>query len=138
MAAAVAGKDAIAAREPRYLAKDLRDPLRSLLPDREANLASRQNPAGSNQWGAAGNAQNQGNQLASAPPALKVTGLLWGGPEPQAIINDKVFHKNDEIKDGIILRAISRRGVMIEHLGKIFVYSVATGTPRLVEESIAP
>src|SRR3989338_6373803 len=94
-----------------YTAFELRDPLKSLLP-KPAELA--QVEAG----------------LAAAvppplPPKLHVEGLLWGSPEPQAIIDGRLYGVHDDVNGATIL-AIDQSGVTIEHLGKPVVYSTAS------------
>jgi hypothetical protein len=101
-------------REPAvYLAQDLRDPMKSLLPE-----APKPQQTTVRQPGV--------QQLPPAPPSLRVQGLLWGGREPQAIINDAVYKVNDVVKGAKILE-ITRDGVTIEHLGAPVFYSPTGG-----------
>lgn len=98
-----------------YTAQTLRDPLRSLLP-------------GASQQGAKSHSDGQASQAAggasaamAAPPALQLQGLLWGGRQPRAIINGRVYTVDDEIEGAKII-SIDRRGVTIEHHGKPVLY----------------
>jgi len=95
-----------------YLAQELRDPMKSLLPE-----APKPQQASVRQPGA---------PQPPPPPALRVQGLLWGGKEPQAIINDAVYKVNDLVKGAKILE-ITRDGVTIEHLGAPVFYSPTGG-----------
>lgn len=51
------------------------------------------------------------------PPALTVTGLIWGGSLPQAIINDKVV-KIGDIIEGAKVTGITKEGVSILFQGR--------------------
>jgi hypothetical protein len=103
-------------REPAaYLAQELRDPMKSLLPEdpsvqrpvvRQLGVAQPPPPP--------------------PPPTLRVQGLLWGGREPQAIIDNAVYKVNDLVKGAKILE-ITRDGVTIEHLGTPVFYSPTGG-----------
>jgi len=84
-----------------------RDPLRSLLPS-EPSVSTRAT------WSAGSSA------TALAPPSeavgashLSVQGLWWGGPEPKAIINGRVYGLHDAV-DGAVITSISREGVELE------------------------
>ncbi len=97
-----------------YTAFDVRDPLKSLLP-RPATPT----PAGSE-------AVAEVTVIEPPlPPQLRVEGLLWGGPEPKAVINGRLYGVHDAV-DGVEIIAIDRTGVTIEHLGKPVVYSTAS------------
>jgi hypothetical protein len=101
-------------REPAiYLAQDLRDPMKSLLPEAPKPQRANVRPTGV-------------QQLPPSPPSLRVQGLLWGGREPQAIIDDAVYKVNDTVKGAKILE-ITRDGVTIEHLGTPVFYSPTGG-----------
>ena len=52
-------------------------------------------------------------------------GLLGGPPEPQAIIDGRLYGVHDDVNGAEIL-AIDQSGVTIEHLGKPVVYSTAS------------
>jgi hypothetical protein len=96
-----------------YTAQELRDPFRNTLPP----------PVKIEQ------AITKAQAIEKAPPpppVLHVQGLLWGGQEPKAIINGKVYGIDDTVSQARILR-IDRAGVTIEHLGKAIVYEPATG-----------
>ena len=96
-----------------YTAHDLRDPFESLLP---ASPRSRPFMADT---GSIVGIESGGGVLATSPPAassLHVTGMLWGGAAPKAIINGTVYQVNDVV-EGITIVAIDRRGVAIDHNG---------------------
>ena len=73
-------------------------------------------------------------------PALVVSGLVWGGARPQAIVNGKVYGVGDEVQGARVLE-ITREGLMVEVGGKTFAfYPGAThqrmaSTPRRGAES---
>jgi hypothetical protein len=97
-----------------YTAFDVRDPLKSLLPKPAASAQA--------SWG-------PGAAAAEAPPPpppeLHVEGLLWGGANPQAIIDGRLYGVQDAVYGAKIL-AIDRSGVTIEYLGKPVVYPTAS------------
>ena len=94
---------------PTYTASQLRDPMKSLLP---------QPPKPSNPN--AGPAHKE-PPPPPPPPTLHVQGLLWGSSTPKAIINDKVYSVDDRVAGAKIL-SITRRGVMVEYLGTHVLY----------------
>jgi hypothetical protein len=94
-----------------YAAGDLRDPLKSFLPepDQPAQVGATQ-------------AESPVVETPPLPPPLTVQGLLWGGPEPKAIINGQLHGINDVI-EGAKIVAIDRDGVTIEYHGASVSYS---------------
>mgnify|MGYP001562318035 CR=1 FL=1 len=102
---------------PRYTAQHLRDPLASLLPDGKS-------PSGSSTAQVAASPGSQAGS-ASLPPKLEVQGMVWGGAEPQAIIDGRVYGIGDVVGGGRIL-AIDREGVMIEYQGQTQRYGPAS------------
>jgi hypothetical protein len=74
----------------QYRASDLRDPFDNNLPKKA---------------GVTGDTK-------SGPPALTVSGVLWGGSIPQAIINDKVVKVGDKIEKAEVI-SISKEGVSV-------------------------
>ena len=87
-----------------YTASGLRDPFKSLLPASPPPAASPQ-PA----------AEARAKPVAP-PPSLHVQGMIWGGPEPRAIIDGKVYRINDLV-EGVTIIAIDQRGVEVEYAG---------------------
>lgn len=57
-----------------------------------------------------GKAVSTVHKAAFNPPVLQLKGIVWGGSEPQAIINDKVVHVGDKI-EGVKIKSISKEGV---------------------------
>jgi len=98
---------------PIYTAGDLRDPFKSLLliePRRErqeetVSAASTEVPV-------------------SPPPHLAVQGVLWGGSQPQAIINHKVYRVGDTI-EGVTILSIGRQGVTVDYQGNSVLYAAS-------------
>jgi hypothetical protein len=111
-------------REPRpalYAAAALRDPLQSLLPSPPAaETAAVVAPAA---------AQPAEAPPPPKPPALQVTGLLWGGPRPQAIIGGHVYGIGDPIVKGTTVLAIDREGILVDCRGVTVRYTTTVG-PR--------
>ena len=60
-----------------------------------------------------------------ASHALKVEGVLWGGPRPKAVINGEVYGVRDVINGGKIL-SIGSRGVLIDYDGTLVSYSLSS------------
>lgn len=102
-----------------YTAQELRNPLKSLLPGE---------PSGGGPH-SGGPFPPPAQPPAPAPPALRLQGLLWGGIEPQAIINDHVYRVGELVAGAKIL-AIDRHGVTIEHRGASLVYSPSSSQPE--------
>lgn len=108
-----------------YTAQELRNPLKSLLPAEPVHA----------QLQSGGSSQRPAQPPAPPPPpALRLQGLLWGGIEPQAIINDHVYRVGELVAGAKIL-AIDRRGVTVEHLGASLVYAPSSSKP---EETLEP
>ncbi len=104
-------------RKAAYAAHDLRDPFESLLP-----AAPRPEPV-ITQDASAALIEREGREWATAmssspPPLLNVTGMLWGGTRPKAIINGEVYQV-DDVVEGSKVVAIDDRGVTIEHNGTL-------------------
>ncbi|MBI2104710.1 MAG: hypothetical protein HYT90_03890 [Candidatus Omnitrophica bacterium] len=112
-----------AADPPRYTAQHLRDPLKSLLPEEPVALSQQEPPAAAKAGvtpPAAG--PRSGSARSDSPPKLEVQGVIWGAPEPQAIINDRVYRLDDMV-DGGRIRAISQDGVTVEYQGQSVSYA---------------
>lgn len=95
----------ISAKPASYSAQELRDPLKSLLPDSLTQSASIIPPE-----------VEATDSMADVEPLhldLAVQGLWWGGPNPRAIINGDVYTIGDRV-DGATIVAIDRRGVIVE------------------------
>ncbi|MCI0563526.1 MAG: hypothetical protein MN733_34050 [Nitrososphaera sp.] len=108
--------DESAKAAPFYTAFSQRDPLKSLLPI--LSLQPGQTAASGVRGGAPQN----------LPPQLRIQGIVWGGAEPRAIINDAVYGVNDGIAGTKIL-SIDRRGVTVEYMGTSIFFAVSSMTP---------
>lgn len=67
--------------------------------------------------------------ISTAPsqlPALSVTGVVWGGDVPQAIINGKVFSPGEEIS-GVKIITIDKYGVKALFEGKPYEFLSPAG-----------
>ena len=91
-----------------YAAMDLRDPMASLLPQPAQELAPMEptEPI----------AVMEPAAPPPPPPFLEVQGILWGGAQPQALINGTLYRVGSEV-EGALIRAITRSGVTIEYGG---------------------
>jgi hypothetical protein len=106
--------------EPLYTAQALRDPFDSLLlkqapapeppPQPVVDAASVQAPA---------------VPPPVSPPSVVLQGIVWGGPEPLAIINHQVFRLGQTVGGSKIVR-IDRQGVTLDVNGTPVVYGVAS------------
>lgn len=56
-------------------------------------------------------------------------GLIWGGPQPQAIINGSVLNVGDEISNAKV-KHISKNGVVITYQGTDFTLNITGGVSR--------
>ena len=99
-----------------YTAHTLRDPLKSLLPERPQPVKGEPGMAG-----ATTGVRPPVQTAELPPPDLHVEGLIWGGPRPTAIIDGEVYGVNDVVKGAKIL-GIDRRGVTVECGGKSVLY----------------
>ena len=99
------------AAAPIYTASDLRDPMKSLLPEPSQAVAAQ--PAHTMPMAKATPAQP-----AVAPPAVKIQGVVWGGPQPQVIINNRIYGLNDFIDKNTRIIAIERPGITIAYGGQ--------------------
>jgi hypothetical protein len=95
---------------PAYTAQNLRDPLVSLLPKPKL---PEQKPKP-----AVGEAEKAPLKL----PELVVNGLVWGGSNPQAVINGKLYSVGEAV-EGATLTAIAADGVTLEFQGQMFQIS---------------
>lgn len=109
------------AAAPIYTVQQLRDPMKSLLPHPAVNM-----PAGSSAQAAP--ALPTPNTATQQPPAVKVQGLVWGGPTPKAIINNRIYGLNDFIEQSQIV-AIERGGVTLLVDGRTVFYPGSQTTP---------
>ena len=108
-----------------YAASDLRDPLKSFLPQTTPSSLG----ATSFQPGEAGGSGRSATSAASQrppSPALTVQGVVWGGPRPQAIINGRVYNIGDMVGGGKIIE-INRHGVSLDIDGARVVFSPGSG-----------
>ena len=97
-----------------YTAHDLRDPLLSLLPEPPKPEAT-----------------SQGQQPTAAathpkPLTLLLRGIIWGGPEPQAIVNDEVYGVGDVV-EGAAITAIRQEGITVEIEGQARQVAIQEG-----------
>ena len=106
-----------------YTAFTLRDPFRSLLPAEPPKLQV-QSPQGQNLQGV----PQPPWRGAKSSPTLAVQGLLWGGPEPKAIINDQVCGIGDVVQ-GATITSIGRDGITVEAGGETMVVAVSQEAP---------
>ena len=63
-------------------------------------------------------------------PSLVVSGLIWGGARPQAIVNGKVYDVGDEVQGARILE-ITREGLTVKTAGKTFTFHPGATRQRM-------
>lgn len=114
-----AGRAAEPSIPSRYTASSGRDPMISLLPEVKAVDRRAGGP-----WTSAAASTPE-----LTPPALRLQGVLLGGPVPQAIINNKVYRIGESI-NGARITAIERHSVQVEFNGVTTRYTVSGGTGR--------
>lgn len=109
--------------QPTYTAQTLRDPLRSLLPTASTVTPSLQvqppmtvSPSG----------LGPGSAEPATPLMIVVQGLVWGGAEPRAIIDDEVYSVGDVVH-GATIKAIAREGITLEQGGRTMEVTVGQG-----------
>ena len=103
--------------EPLYTAQDLRDPMRSLLPQEAPKITAQ----------SAMPTRMVETPPEEPPPPLRVRGILWSGTDAQAIINDNVY-RIGEMVAGVKILAIDHRGVTVEYRGAPMLYTTASPT----------
>ena len=109
-----------------YTASDLRDPLKSFLPQiTPSSLGATSFQPG----GAGGSGRSATSAAYQRPPApsLTVQGVVWGGPRPQAIINGRVYNIGDVVGGGKIVE-INRHGVSLDVEGTRVMFSPGSGS----------
>lgn len=106
--------------EAGYTARELRDPLQSLLP-LAPKTPTATAPAPTIATEPPSLPVEPPETSAPATPSLVVQGVVWGGPKPQAIINEQLYEVGDMVGSSTIV-AIDRRGVVIEHRGTEMVF----------------
>ena len=89
-----------------YAAQTLRDPLESLLPvdAASASASTQAQPI------------EPSTQPKAPPPSLQLQGVMWGGPQPKAIINHRVYSVGDLV-DGARITSIAAQQVLLEFQG---------------------
>jgi len=102
-----------------YTAQDARDPLISLIPKEPPPAA------------VPGTAAAAKPDAPKPVPKLIVTGLVWGGPHPKAVINQKTYGVGDSV-EGVTIVDIGRRGVTVEYLGSRYSYAPMSAWPSAV------
>ena len=98
---------------PQYTAKELRNPLKSLLPQKQTPSMMSQNPVLPH--------MPMEPPPPPSPPALRIRGIVWGGSEPKALINDRIYGIGSEV-NGVKILSISHQGVTVDYLGKPTLY----------------
>lgn len=88
-----------------YNAYNLRDPFEDLLARKEAEELKKKAEAE--------------KDTTVTPLSLTIQGVVWGGPTPQAIINDRVVKKGDLIEEAEIID-IAKDGVTILYKKRIY------------------
>lgn len=65
-------------------------------------------------------------------PEFKIQGIIWGGPIPQAIINEKVLKLNDIIEEARIV-GIGKEGVTVIFDGREYKIAAPAASYRTVD-----
>ena len=101
---------AFAQNQPEYTSSALRDPFESQLPlppvevEAEGPLKVRAEPV-----------------KPLEPPAIKVEGLIFGGPVPEVIIGGKVLAVGDKVEEAVIT-GITKEGVEVLYQERAFSF----------------
>lgn len=105
---------------PAYGANELRDPLRSLLPEKQiVPVDGVQDVV----------PQEEVRLPPPPPPALRIRGIVWGGVTgPKALINDQVYGIGNEV-DGVTILSIDHHGVTVDYLGTPMLYPTDSHRP---------
>lgn len=115
-----------ASAEPGYRAHGFRDPFKSYLPKPRPPVAASPGVERAPDMRAA---------PVSPPPDLHLEGVLWGGPEPKAIIDQEVYGLGDVVQ-GATITAIGPEGVRVEAQGRMLNITVRAETD--IDQSVAP
>lgn len=108
--------------QPTYTAQTLRDPLRSLLPPPPFNPNLPVQPP----MTVSAPGLGMGPAESARPLAIVVQGLVWGGAEPRAIIDDEVYGVGDVV-NGATITAIAREGITLEQGGRTMAVTIGQG-----------
>ena len=108
---------------PAYTAFALRDPLRSLL------LEHNPRPVFAIAQGAGDASPGSVSQPHPPLPPLRIQGIVWGGTEPKAIIDNQVYGVHDVVAGAQILQ-IDGDGVLVDHYGTPHRYTLASPTQQ--------
>ena len=115
------------ASSPRYYAAGaLRDPLKSFLPQ-ASSTSPQPTPHAMSSTETGPRAVSPARPERPPLRALNIQGLLWGGPRPQAIINERVYGVGDAVADGTIT-SITRLGVTLDYHGTPVFFSRASNS----------
>ncbi len=95
-----------------YTAQNLRDPLVSLLPTKPKPVEQKPKLP-----------LKEAGKPVLKLPELMVNGLIWGGSNPQAVINGKLYSVGEAV-EGATVTAIAADGVTLEFEGKIIQLSI--------------
>jgi hypothetical protein len=92
-----------------YTADSSRDPFLSWLPSADGKPVTRggERPA----------TEASSAPVTSAPSGVKIEGVIWGGPRPQAVIDGKVYDVGDVVQ-GARIRRIGPDGVITDVQGR--------------------
>lgn len=115
---------------PMYTAQSLRDPMESLLPKPP------QPPEALPSSDSAEMASSTDAQPTAPPPVIRVQGLVWGGLQPKAIINDQIYGVDDVINNSRIV-AIERDGITVDYNGSTLFYSLPNILNPGAEDSLS-
>lgn len=105
--------------QPTYTAQTFRDPLRSLLPPPPFNPNLPVQPP----MTVSPSGLGPGSAEPATPLMIVVQGLVWGGPEPRAIIDDEVYSVGDVVH-GATIKAIAREGITLEQGGRTIAVTI--------------
>ena len=106
------GTTGASATAPIYTASDLRDPMKSLLPQPAQAVATQPVDPGIT------TTSPPLQPMMVPPPTVSIQGLVWGGPQPQVIINKHVYGLDDFIDKTTRIVAIEREGITIAYGGQ--------------------
>ena len=88
------------------------DPFKAMLPKKEVPVVVQQEP-------------EPVVEEVIVAPKIVVTGVVWGGNFPQALMNGGVYKVGDTVKGtNAVVSSIDRNKVSVEYRGKTFSYGV--------------
>ena len=115
---------------PVYTAHNLRNPLMSLLPKPPETPSQAAAPM------PYATATQPAMPMHAAPPHLTIQGVIWGGAQPQAIVDRRVYTLGDSLAPSGKIVAIDVSSLTLEFDGAFWRYRAGSSAPEAVASPV--